>query len=345
MVPSLSYVVPGAGWVIDRIGRTLTTALSRSCGVRAAVTRNPRRLVGRIVHYGELWSFLSHLEDPQLERNIIVATIYHGDRVEQFPELRQAMDRFLAHAHIPARIVTACRLMETRLLRWGVPRERLVRLPLGVDCARFTPSTPEWRRQQRARLRIPERAVCIGSFQKDGNGWGEGWEPKLIKGPDLFVDVVGALAKRYPICVLLTGPARGYVKRRLTQLGVPFRHVYPKRDAGLVSCYHSLDLYLITSREEGGPLALLESMATEIPLVSTRVGMAEDLIRDGENGALAAVDDVDHLVEASGRFIEEPAHRLSCVQRASAAVPAYDWNEIARQYERTIYRPLAESVR
>ena len=43
--------------------------------------------------------------------------------------------------------------------------------------------------------------------------------------------------------------------------------------------------------DEGGPRAALEAMATGVPLVSTRVGQAADLVRHGENGWLADVDD------------------------------------------------------
>ena len=60
-----------------------------------------------------------------------------------------------------------------------------------------------------------------------------------------------------------------------------------------------MDLYLITSREEGGPKGLIESMAAGVPVVSTRVGMAPALIKDGINGAIAAVDDIEGLIEKS----------------------------------------------
>ena len=52
----------------------------------------------------------------------------------------------------------------------------------------------------------------------------------------------------------------------------------------VVDYYRASDLYLITSRSEGGPLSLTESWATGVPVVSTRVGMSADYIRDGENG-------------------------------------------------------------
>ena len=67
----------------------------------------------------------------------------------------------------------------------------------------------------------------ICSFQKDGIGWGEGLEPKLIKGPDIFVETMRNLkAAGLPVVAMLTGPARGYVKLMLDKYNVPFIHNY-----------------------------------------------------------------------------------------------------------------------
>ena len=63
-------------------------------------------------------------------------------------------------------------------------------------------------------------------WQKDGVGWRDGLEPKLIKGPDILLGAVERLRELVPeLYVLLTGPARGYVIQGLERAGVAFRHV------------------------------------------------------------------------------------------------------------------------
>ena len=97
------------------------------------------------------------------------------------------------------------------------------------------------------------------------------------------------------VVVVLTGLARGYVRRGLDQRGVPHVHrLAPDRDA-LARTYHALDAYVVAARQEGGPKGVLESMASGVPLVTTRVGQAVDLVRDGENGLLAPVEDADAI--------------------------------------------------
>ena len=74
------------------------------------------------------------------------------------------------------------------------------------------------------------------------------------------------------------------MKDGLKAMNVPFVHKYIEQYTDIPNYYYALDLYLVTSREEGGPMGLLESMASGIPVVSTNVGMAKDLIEDEVNG-------------------------------------------------------------
>jgi glycosyltransferase involved in cell wall biosynthesis len=109
--------------------------------------------------------------------------------------------------------------------------------------------------------------------------------------------------------VLLTGPARGYVRQALGRREIPYRHVLTRSREELARAYHALDVYLVSSRQEGGPKAVLESMAAGIPLATTRVGQAQELVEDGQNGLLCDVDDVEALVDALVRLVEDDVFR------------------------------------
>src|SRR5207248_10341160 len=125
-------------------------------------------------------------------------------------------------------------------------------IPIGVDLEHF-PLGPERARSE----------FVIGSFLKDGVGMGEGLEPKLIKGPDTFVAVVARLRDSIPnLSVLLTGPARGYVRSELERLGVAHRHVLAGSRAELAQAYHAVAVCRVTSRQEGWPKSVLEARAT-----------------------------------------------------------------------------------
>src|SRR5207247_5767707 len=88
-----------------------------------------------------------------------------------------------------------------------------------------------------------------------------------------------------------------------------YQHVLVSSRDELGRAYHGVDVCLVTSRQEGGPKAVLEAMAAGVPLVSTRVGQATELVREGENGLLADVDDVDSLAAAVQRVHDDGALR------------------------------------
>jgi glycosyltransferase involved in cell wall biosynthesis len=106
--------------------------------------------------------------------------------------------------------------------------------------------------------------------------------------------------------------------------------------------YQCLDLYLVTSREEGGPKSVLEALATGVPLVSTRVGLAADVIQHGYNGLLAEPEDVETLAALVSQLVETPELATRLSQNGLRDIGPYDWGSIAARYYHELYRPLLD---
>jgi glycosyltransferase involved in cell wall biosynthesis len=340
--PSLYYVVPGVNWVLDWVGQYVATNVQSQHGLKAQVVRSANKLHGQIVHYGSLWDLTANIDKPHHGRNWTVGTIFHGQKHQ--PGFTTAISKLLEKQSSFEKIHTASHIMEQRLLEWGIPAEKVARIPLGVDLERFRPVTADQRTEARKALGIGEDVICIGSFHKDGVGMQEGNEPKLIKGPDVFLQVIEQLAKKYSIFVLLSAPARGYVKRGLEAINVPYSHQYKEDFHEIPPLYRALDLYLITSREEGGPEGVLESMASGIPLVTTKVGLAPDVVEHRSNGMLAGVEDVSGLVKAASEVIEGKNLRDQLVSSALKTIGDYDWKKIADQYYHLLYEPILSQI-
>lgn len=338
--PDLYYVTPQSDWITDWIGQYITTEIQRQFRWHAHLISFPSLLKGQIIHYGELGTFLHFLDSPLNNKNTILVTVFHGDRTAVFPELALAIDILLVNHHLPRKIVTACQIMHQRLLSWGIPEQKIACIPLGVDLALFQPCNNEEKLARRRQYSIPDDSICIGSFQKDGIGWQKGTEPKLIKGPDIFLQVIGKLHRQHPIFVLLSGPARGYIIKGLQDLQIPYRHIFLNNFRSIPHLYHCLDLYLVTSREEGGPSAILESLACGVPIVSTRVGLAPDIIQHGRNGLLAEIEQVDDLVTHCQKIISDKNLRQSLSVNGLEDIVQYDWKLIASRYYREIYSPI-----
>jgi glycosyltransferase involved in cell wall biosynthesis len=334
----VGIVIERADWAIRWWGTFIAQEANRVVPGIARVTTDPAELVSGIAEFGSQYQWVEwgRFLSPKCR---LVTTFFHG-KPEDGPQTARHVARFLASVPNLDRVVVSASLVRERLLAWGVPGEKISLIPIGCETARFVPPTLEERATARARFGIGAHEVVVGSFQKDGVGWGSGEVAKAIKGPDVFVAAVERLAKAVPLFVVLSGPARGYVKRGLDRLGIRYAHEYaPDRDA-LAKLYHGLDLYLVTSREEGGPMALMESMASGVPVVSTRVGMAPDLIVDGITGALAEVDDVAAIVTKALALLALPDGGASLRAAAREAVRPTDWSVVAQRHLREVWEPL-----
>lgn len=289
----------------------------------------------RIVHLG--FFDLIRRMDAIPASNQTVLTVFHIGITTQKQDLLRAQQRRLARIH------TSCTITRNRLINSGVAPDDVTVIPLGVDRDLFCPPHQGECGAIRRELGIPEEAFVIGSFQKDGTGWGAGMEPKYIKGPDTFCTVVERMAQTKSVHVLLTGPARGYVIDRLTAAGIPYTHHVLSSYPEIARYYRALDMYLMASREEGGPKALLESWASGVPLVATRVGMVPDAATDGQDALLADPEDSDRLLEHTQRLRDDIALRASLSREGRRTVQHYGWQQIANRYWHELYKPIIEN--
>jgi len=304
-----------ARWVLAYEARQLERT-ARALGVELGPPGWARGVSGQAIFHLSQFTLLLH--GFERRGNHLGFAWFHGrPGTPGMPEFDACFEAMRArHAEID-RVQVTNRAMEELVLGTGVSREKVHRIPIGIDVEAFPLRDEASRPAARASLGLAESAFVVGSFQKDGVGWGDGLEPKLIKGPDVLLSVAERLRERVPeLAFLLTGPSRGYVQAGLGRLGIPYRHaLLPDVDA-LPQAYHAIDVCVVASRDEGGPRAVLESMATGVPLVTTRVGQAADLVRDGENGWLVEVEDVDALVERVAWVASAPSDALTRMRAA-----------------------------
>ena len=306
-LPSYSrlFLLPDApNWVLNEEMRELAdiaAALGICLGNRRLVHGARRQSVfyaSQFALLGERW-----LEIP---RRVAVA-YFHGLPGTGEPAFDAAYERIRRHHGHIHRVQTSHAQIRDVVLGTGIAPHKVFLIPIGINLEFFKPRNRASRLAARRKYSIPESAVVVGSFQKDGVGWAEGMIPKLIKGPDVFVRTIELLKSRVPeLLVLLSGPARGYVKAGLERLGVPYRHCYLKDYQEIGELFHSLDLYIVASRQEGGPKAILEAMACGVPLVTTRVGQAMDLVRHGENAWMVEVEDTEGLAHYAEQALAHP---------------------------------------
>ena len=284
-----------AGWVLDGEMREISN-IARKLGIRVVNPSWRDASVHQAVFLADQFFLLN---DGWLAlRHRIGFSYFHGLPDSGEPQFDQVYTALSRHHERISRIQVSHSQMREAILQTGIEPAKVFLIPIGVNLDIFPLGSAETTIAARQKLNIPQSAFVIGSFQKDGVGWGEGLEPKLVKGPDVFLASIRELKAQIPeLYVLLSGPARGFVKAGLEAMQVPYSHFYLDLYPQISELFQALDLYLVTSRQEGGPKAILESMASGVPIISTRVGQATDLIQHGQNGWLTDMGNSEEIAD------------------------------------------------
>lgn len=322
----------GAGWILDQFAGELYNNLRDQLRIRIATTV-VSGVKNRVIHFINRECFMPQWPFSYNLSNKMIGLWWHGGLDSINSEVRKATMTIKPHSMFLAKVHVTCSISRDIVQGLGVPEKKIVFLPMGVNLKLFHPPIGDSERIfARQTLGIPRKRVVIGLFQKDSIGWGDDCEPKLVKGPDIFIQVLARLSKLYPLFALIPGPARGYVIRGLEALGIPYRNDGHIPHNQMTPYYHACDIYMITGREEGGPAPLLEALATGTPVVTHQVGMAPDLIRDGENGYLVDVGDIEEMVQKVSHLLDKKSLRQQFIDTGIKTIQTYDWSVLAKSY-------------
>jgi glycosyltransferase involved in cell wall biosynthesis len=147
-------------------------------------------------------------------------------------------------------------------------------------------------------LNLDLNEYIIGSFQRDTEG-SDLKTPKLEKGPDRFIEYAKKINKDN-LRILLGGWRRQYIINRLEEENIKYTYIELAPREILKKMYASCDLYVVSSRHEGGPQSLLEASAMEVPIVSTKMGMAPDVLNKN-----CLIDIEDKVYFPTNKDVEE----------------------------------------
>lgn len=164
------------------------------------------------------------------------------------------------------------------------------------------------------------------------------WVGRLVyqKGLDILFDALGDL-KELPWTLKLVGdgPQRYDLEKIAVKKEIADRIEYLGwlgRD-DLSRHYGDSNLFVFPSRHEGMPNAVLEAMASGLPVIATRIAGNEELIIPGKTGLLVPPGDTDALKDALSGLLPDPLRRKQMGAAARDRVENhYTWDQVARQY-------------
>jgi sugar transferase (PEP-CTERM/EpsH1 system associated) len=255
-----------------------------------------RALRPRIVH-SRNWTCIDAIIGARVAG---VRTVIHGEHGRDATDAdgRNPVRRRIRRAL--ALLVTEFTAVSRDLARWlvedvGVPARKVRHIPNGVDTECFAPRRPEAARHT---LDVPACAAVIGTVGrldpvKDHVGLIRAFAA-VIPGRNAFLLIAGE------------GPCRRRIEDTVRELGVGDRvRVLGERD-DIPAVLNALDLFVLPSLGEGMSNAVLEAMATGLPVLATRVGGNSELVVDNVTGSLVPRGSLEAMVEAMRRYLDHP---------------------------------------
>ena len=224
-----------------------------------------------------------------LKEKKVVASIYHID-FDNFNKKDEKnfykMDQYVDLYHVIS--------LKTKEQLKRLTNKKITSIPFWVNQKNLF--YIENKSSLRKKYGFSEDDYIIGSFQRDTEG-SDLVSPKLIKGPDIFIDLVNRLNNNQNIRILLAGTRRQYVINKLKELGINYKYFEMVQIDQLNEFYNILDLYLVSSRLEGGPQAVLECAVTKTPIISTDVGVASEILHPNSIYSLETFENAKPMVE------------------------------------------------
>jgi glycosyltransferase involved in cell wall biosynthesis len=142
------------------------------------------------------------------------------------------------------------------------------------------------------------------------------------KGVDVLLEslsLLDARTRHWRATLAGGGEVEGF-RRRAEEIGIAAKLEFPGwlSETQVGALMASADLFVLPSRAENQPIAILEAMARGLPVVSTTVGAIPEQVRDGVSGLLVPPGDAAALALALGRLIEDPVERAAMGQAGRA---------------------------
>jgi glycosyltransferase involved in cell wall biosynthesis len=186
-------------------------------------------------------------------------------------------------------------------------------VPLGFDLSAFAAIDDQARALARQSLGIDPHAHVITTVGR----------LTAIKQHGLFLDTFARVASQDPAAIALVvgdGELRSEVDARAAALGITDRVRMLGWRKDLATINAATDVFLLTSRNEGTPVALIEAMASAVPGVSTDVGGVKDVIPNRQVGRLAPFGDAGALAAAVLELLSDDRLRRELGTAARAHV-------------------------
>lgn len=165
----------------------------------------------------------------------------------------------------------------------------------------------------RQKLSIPTDSLIIGTIAVF----------RFQKRLDLWMETAATIVQQFKhvhFIIVGDGPLKNELLQKCSALGMEDRIHFPGLETDVRPYLASFDIYMMTSLFEGLPIALLEAMAMECPIITTDAGGIKEVIRHELDGLVCRIDEPEMLAKFAYSLIQSPELRMRYGKQARKRV-------------------------
>jgi glycosyltransferase involved in cell wall biosynthesis len=265
-------------------------------------------------------------------RRVIHAEDGFGPEEARGQKLRRVLARRLLLRAATQVVCPSQTLVRIARHTWSIPLPKVCYLPNGVDTSRFAPPRTEEIEAARRRLGIAPGEIVVGSV---GQLRGEKNHARLLR-------AFAAVAAGRPCRLLLVGdgPLLAPLIALARELSVEQRVLFAGNVMEPAEHYRAMDLFALSSDTEQMPIAVLEAMATGLPVISTDVGDVRAMLSEENRAFIVPPRREDTYAARLAALIDDSASRRVVGQaNRTRCVLEYGIDRMVRAYQR-LYRAV-----
>ena len=247
------------GWIVDRVSSEFKLKF------KSLITKNIKK--ADIVWIIAPWTWRKISEKSLIGKKVI-CTYHHFDFSNFNKDEFDYLDQYVDEYHVISQ--------KTKEDLSKLTEKKITSIPFWVDEELFF--YIKEKEFLKEKYGFNKEDYLVGSFQRDTEG-SDLISPKLVKGPDIFLKIVKDILKdNRNLKVVLSGKRRQYLISNFEKFEIPYRYFEMVDFKVLNELYNLLDIYIVSSRIEGGPQAIIECGLTKTPIISTDVGFASEIL-------------------------------------------------------------------
>ena len=212
-------------------------------------------------------------------------------------------------------VVANCGAAADRLRREGVPARKISVVANGLDVDAFAPRPP---------ITAVRRVVMVANLRRE-------------KGHDVLLDAAAIVRDRFPEArfdLVGAGPERPALEARAATLSLGGAVSFLGHCEDIPARLAASDLFVLPSRSEAFPNAVLEAMAIGLPTIASAVGGLLEVIDHGRNGVLVPPGDAGALAAEICALMADPARAAAMGVAARARANEFSFSRMVAAFER-----------